>query len=258
MYNSVDKIYVSCIFDKNRKQAEEWECHNAIIGGSGYDLDTTLPTEIDTIIPRINFGFVTRGCNRNCEFCIVHRKEGNVHKVADIDDIWDGKSANITLLDNNILFDKQIFTDTVEFAIKNNITIDFNQGLDFRLLDDDVCKLLKSMKHTYYRFAFDDIKYLSQVEKAIDLLHKHNIKHSVWYVIVGFNSNINDDLTRLEYLKQRDERPYVMRYQSVSNNKQYTMLARWVNQRHLFMKKSFQEFVKMDNNYITNNMEIEL
>jgi hypothetical protein len=243
--NAVDKIYVSCVFTENRQSALDWQVYNAEIGGSGVDIEKKLPDYIESITPRINFGFVTRGCNRNCAFCIVTKKEGNVHKVADIDDIWDGKSKNITLLDNNILFDKQTFFETVKFAITKNISIDFNQGLDFRLLDDDVCTILKKMRHKEYRFAFDDPQYLPGVEVAIKLLNKHSLNRSIWYVLVGFNSTFEEDLSRLEYLKKMDQRPFVMRYESVKHDPKYILLARWVNQRQMFMKKTFEQFSKM-------------
>ena len=65
-----DKIYVSCVFEKNKKQCETWGTR-AEIGGSGYDINSKLPEEIENIKPRINLGFTSRGCIRNCKFCIV-------------------------------------------------------------------------------------------------------------------------------------------------------------------------------------------
>ena len=97
-----DKIYVSCVFTKNRHKAEQWE-GKAEIGGSGYNLTTTLPPEIENIKPHINLGFTTRGCIRNCEFCIVPKKEGKIRIVGELLDLWDGKAKDIAVLDNNIL-----------------------------------------------------------------------------------------------------------------------------------------------------------
>ena len=48
-----DKIYVSCVFTKNKRQCDFWQDY-AEIGGSGYSLDTQLPPEIDAVLPRIN------------------------------------------------------------------------------------------------------------------------------------------------------------------------------------------------------------
>ena len=76
-----DKVYVSCVFSKNRHLAEEWE-GRAEIGGSGYSLSKELPPEIEAVRPKINFGFTTRGCIRNCPFCIVPEKEGKFRVAA--------------------------------------------------------------------------------------------------------------------------------------------------------------------------------
>lgn len=62
-------------------------CVNAdeiIKGGTGYGLENKLPAEIETIYPDYGlypkfkeaYGFLTRGCPRNCGFCIVSKKEG--------------------------------------------------------------------------------------------------------------------------------------------------------------------------------------
>jgi hypothetical protein len=65
-----DEIWVSSIFAYNRSLIPP-ECH---IGGSGVDLRTELPAEIEAVNPRQNYGFTTRGCIRNCPFCVVPRK----------------------------------------------------------------------------------------------------------------------------------------------------------------------------------------
>ena len=110
-----DKIYVSAIYTWSKDKCGEWE-GRAEIGGSGYDLKKTLPPEIENVRPRINMGFTTRGCVRRCPFCIVSEKEGGIRAVGDIYDIWDGRSKEVELLDNNILalpdhFEKNLGAD---------------------------------------------------------------------------------------------------------------------------------------------------
>lgn len=104
MATTADKVYVSCVFKKNKRLAEAYEVYsNAVIGGSGYDIKIKLPEEIENIKPRINYGFTSRGCNRKCGFCIVPEKEGREHVVGDLLDLWDGESKEVTVMDNNIL-----------------------------------------------------------------------------------------------------------------------------------------------------------
>ncbi|MBA7632384.1 hypothetical protein ES703_39930 [subsurface metagenome] len=125
-----DKIYCSSIFTFTDKS---YFIPDMIYGGSGFNLTTKLPKEIEKIKPHLNFGFTTRGCNRNCKWCVVPKKEGEIKIVGDLSDLWDSKSREIKLLDNNILFVPDHFKMICEQAIKNDLIIDFNQGLDARL-----------------------------------------------------------------------------------------------------------------------------
>jgi hypothetical protein len=58
--NNADKIYVSCIFPANKYKCQVYK-GKALIGGSGYDMYTKLPPEIDSIKPHINWGYTSRG-----------------------------------------------------------------------------------------------------------------------------------------------------------------------------------------------------
>ena len=107
---SVDLTYVSCVFTKNRSKCLEYENDPFVrIGGSGYDLSIKLPPEIEDEKPKINWGFTTRGCVRNCHFCFVPKMEGHIRVVGDIYDFWDQKSKLINVMDNNILALKDHF-----------------------------------------------------------------------------------------------------------------------------------------------------
>lgn len=141
--NYVDKIYVSSIFTCNINKTKYYEKYNAIIGGTGYNIHTKLSDEIDKLEPKINIGFTTRGCIRNCSFCFVPQKEGKIHIVGDLYNIWDKKSNFVTLLDNNITALENHFISILKQAQKENIKLDFNQGLDFRLLNENMISEMK-------------------------------------------------------------------------------------------------------------------
>ena len=247
MQNVCDKTYVSCIFDWNRKQAEQWE-GKAEIGGSGYSLEKTLPPEIEDIKPRINLGFTTRGCIRKCPFCIAWKKEPQFKREGSIYDIWDGKSKDIILLDNNPLADLEWFEYNCSILRKEKLRVDFNQGLDCRLLTEESIKLLKSISHIEYRFAFDDIKLKPQVEKALILLKQNGINRCNWYVLVGYNSTPEEDLERLNFLRDRKQNVYVQRYSYINGNKFHIVLARWANQHHIFQAMTYEQFIDRPEN----------
>lgn len=247
MRNIADKIYVSCIFTENKWKCKEWE-GEAEIGGSGYSLSVMLPYEIEQVNPKINIGFTTRGCIRKCPFCIVPEKEGNIMAVGNIYDIWDGKSKELTLLDNNILAQPEHFKLICSQLRKENIKVDFNQGLDCRLLNQDVIDELKTIRHEELRFAFDFVHLENSVLNAIKLLQKNDINRCCWYVLVGYNTTFEEDLYRLELLKEHNQRPYLQRYIDCYKDKKYIALARWVNQAHLFQGMTFQQFLDREEN----------
>lgn len=239
-----DKIYVSCIFERNKSKCGEWQ-DRALIGGSGYDLRITLPEEIEKIKPRINLGFTTRGCIRNCEFCIVPQKEGRIRVVGDLLDLWDGKSKDIILLDNNILALSKHFKLICKQAREKGIRLDFNQGLDCRLLNQEIVDELKSIRHKELHLAFDDLSYFDDVDKAITLLQKNGINRCTWFILTGFNTTLEEDIFRAKYLRSRNQNAYVMRYNN-SKRKDLIPLSRWVNNRAWFQAITWERFLELN------------
>ena len=239
---SYDKVYASSIFTFTKK---DWVPQGAICGGSGFDLTTTLPPEIEAVKPHLNFGFTSRGCIRHCAFCIVPQKEGMVNPVGDLLDLWDGEGKLITLYDNNILALPDHFRKIYCQARAYSLTLDFNQGLDHRLLTTENVKYLSAISHKEYHFAFDHPSYLKGVDRAIDLLQSEGINRCNWYVLVGFNTTFQEDLDRLNHLKERNQNGFVQRYK---RDRQYIPLARWANQHHIFQSMTFEQFLALPEN----------
>lgn len=238
-----DRIYVSCVFTENAEQCKEWERYDhASIGGSGYDLLRKLPVEIEDVKPHIDLGFTTRGCIRHCPFCIVPQKEGNFRIVGDLLDLWSGQCDKITLLDNNILADPIHFKMICKQARENSILVDFNQGLDHRLLTPEIVDELVTIRHREYRFAFDSVYYLSSVQDALQMLQSKGLRRSFWYVLVGYNTTYDEDRMRLDFLHSRDQTVFVQRYKKTKGN---LLLGQWANQHHLFKTITFEDFLKI-------------
>ena len=245
-----DKIYYSKIFNFTKKLDRE---DDMIVGGTGHNLTTTLPDDIEncdldySIYPECDYSmqFLSRGCIRKCKFCVVPEKEGYVHPVGDLLDLWDGKSKLITVLDNNILALPKHFKKICHQAQENKIKLDFSQGLDHRLLTADLAKVLKNIRHVEYRFSFDHPSYVKTVEKAINILKEQGIKRSQWYVLVGFDTTFEEDLFRLDFLRDLGQVVYVMRY---SRERIYIPLARWANQAHIFRAMDWKSFLEHKEN----------
>jgi len=243
-----DKVYISCIFTKNKYKCFDYEGDpKCLIGGSGYDLSVKLPEEIEKIKPHINLGFTTRGCIRRCSFCIVPKKEGKIHTVNDLLDLWDGKSKDVVLLDNNILASLKHFELICKQARENKIRLDFNQGLDYRLLNQEIIDELKTISHQELHFAFDNPEEINHIDKAINLLQKNNINRCNWLILTGFNTTFEQDLSRVNYLKSRNQNAYLMRYNG-KTTPELTALSRWVNNRAWFNGVTWEEFCNREEN----------
>lgn len=240
--NAFDVVYASSIF---RWTSKGYVNQNMIIGGTGFNLETQLPPEIEAVNPHLNYGFTTRGCIRHCPFCVVPQKEGSIRIVGDLYDLWDGKTSQITLYDNNILALPEHFTLICEQAKKERVELDFNQGLDYRLLTPEIVDILKSIKHHEYRLAFDEPAYIDGVEKAIRLLQSKGINRCLWYVLVGFDTTFQQDLDRLYFLKKHNQNAFVQRYRGDKKlGHEYITLARWANQHNIFQGMTYQQFLE--------------
>lgn len=262
MLGKTDKAYASCIFTKNRAVVENYKgLHpELIVGGTGYDLAVKLPREIDEMDPKINYGFTSRGCIRKCAFCLVHRAEGAIKVTGDIYDIWDGESETITLLDNNILALPEHFKLICRQLIYENLRVDFNQGLDIRLVSDHIADHLARLKFSkQLRFSFDSIGIEKQFRRGISRLKEASVRMSkiMAFVLVGFDSTPAEDLLRLEIIKECGVDAFIMVYQEgLARYPTYLReVARWVNQPHGFYKiMSFSDWTKIKGNEVEDDI----
>lgn len=192
--------YASCVFTWNAKR-KNGLYPDAIVGGSGIDLKAELPPEVEHIMPdyslypNIDFslGFTSRGCIRRCPWCIVPEKEGTIKPWARIYEFWNRRHRKITLLDNNLLASLN-WRQTMEDLIAEALEVDFNQGLDIRLVNEETVDYLKRVKTRKLRFAFDDVAYEKAFRRGIELLLESGIgsRNLEIYVLYGFGDDDTD------------------------------------------------------------------
>lgn len=261
IYDKPDLVYGCKVFNFTPDfEYYPLDCE-VIKGGSGYDLTTKLPDYIEHIYPDYDLydmgvydsknrklgeyamGFTTRGCIRKCKFCIVPEKEGLVNKVADIYEFWKGQKF-MMLLDNNLTANNEYFETTIKQLIQGKIKVDFNQGLDIRLIDDDKAKLLSKVKlWKQIHFAFDNVKTESQVRKGIETLTKHmSPSRIMFYVLIGFDSTHEEDLYRVELLRSLNIDPFVMPYNK--SDPYQKNFSRWVNHKAIWKTVTWEDYRK--------------
>jgi len=242
---SYDKIYASKVFfDSNKGYLR----NDMIIGGSGYNLTLKLSHEIEHIYPDYDLynckhamGFITRGCIRKCGFCIVPRKEGYIRKNADLSEFCK-EQEKVMLLDNNILAYENHMEELIKLQDSNK-KIDFNQGLDIRLINEENANILRKIKiWKSIRFALDDPKLIPIVEKKFVLLKNLGFSTSTFffYVLIGYNTTEKEDFERVEFLKQYKCSIFIMPYKKTFYTQKF---ARWVN-RMFYKYETFQEYLQ--------------
>lgn len=248
-----DLTYISCVFTKNRLNAIKECCdtRNGIaFGGSGLSTAFNLSPVIEYSRPdydlypsEYSMGFTTRGCIRNCEFCIVRMKEGAFRRNQHIEEFHDFRFKSCKLLDNNILADVDWFFENTDWAIDNNVKLDITQGMDIRLMTPEIAQRLKRVKFVdqQMRFAFDDPYIIRRVEEGIQMLKDAGIntrRNVSFYVLAGFNGD-NTAHQRCKILRDLRCNSFVMMYEETQELK---ALARWANRRQLYWSMNFDEY----------------
>lgn len=252
-FEHYDRVYMSKIFTFTPDFPYCFNADEVIKGGTGYGLYNKLPSEIENIYPDYGlypefkeaYGFLTRGCPRNCEFCIVGKKEGLCsHKVADLDQFWNGQKT-IKLLDPNLLAYKEHIS-LLQQLVDSKAKIDVTQGFDVRLINDKNIELIKRMKIDCIHFAWDNPKddlldKFKYVQSELNL----PIRKLKAYVLTNFNTTFEEDLFRVYALRDIGIDPYVMIYNKDTAPQQIRHLQRWCNNKIIFRScENFENYRK--------------
>ena len=272
-----DKVYCSVLFSWNKDKAAVLKDYyeNIEFGGTGWNIKKTLPEEIERctpdydlypleeiyrrtcggigkkstklkkamIIKNMGLGFTSRGCCRKCHFCLVPRKEGKLRQVAEVKDIINpGSGSNVvTLLDNNLTADPYALDKLKE--IKDlGLTVDISQGIDIRLINEDLARALSEVRHLRsLHYAWDLPDHEESVINGINLLSRFiKTRRHMCFMLVGFNSSFEEDMYRFRRLVELKVDPYIMVYNKKPDIR-LKHFARWVNGR-IYKKCSWDEY----------------
>lgn len=267
-----DIVYLSKVFSFSEDFDYFIDADQIVKGGSGYCIslvngkevfdkskDKDLPYEIEHIYPDYSlygitdtaYGFLSRGCPRGCSFCHVEAKEGRAsRKVADLKEFWNGQK-NIVLSDPNILACRE-WKDLLQQLIDSKAWVDFNQGLDIRLMTEEKAEMLKRIKTKDLHFAWDRYQDKDKILPKFQMfkgITGKNERNLIVYVLCNFDTTLEQDLERIYTLRDMGYWSYVMLYDKENIPQGHTLrkLQRWVNNRFVFAKcKTFEEYMKKE------------
>lgn len=248
-----DIVYRSKVFTYTNDYQYYINSKEIISGGTGYNYSVKLPFEVEHFMPDYSlynetkaYGFLTRGCPNNCSWCIVPQKEGKLVKNSDINEFWNGQKE-VILLDNNVLASEHGLKQ-IEKIIDLKVKIDFNQGLDARIIADSksIAELLSKVKWIrYIRLACDHKNQIPFIEKALENLNLYGIKNYKIFVYM-LVKEIDDALLRARFLKNKGCSPFAQPYRNFETKKEPAKelknLARWVNHKAIFQSVDFLDY----------------
>ena len=265
----MDKVYMSKVFSFTPDY--EWciDADEIIKGGSGYcielvdgkeiyhkDRDNQLPQEIEHIYPDYSlypeytqdtaYGFLTRGCPRGCSFCHVEAKEGRCsYKVADLSEFWRGQKK-IVLQDPNILACPD-HMELLQQLADSKAVVELNQGIDIRLVNDSNLKLLQQIRLDNIHFAYDRWQDKDIIEPRLRAFieqtgYNRGKGHTMCYILVNFDTTIEQDIHRIQFCRELNISPYPMIYDKEHCDPVYKKLQRWCNNFIFWNVPKFEEY----------------
>jgi len=265
-----DILYMSKVFNFSPDDLTCYDADEIIRGGTGYDINSKLPDEIDRLQPDYSiypnvpkdtaYGFLTRGCPNKCKWCVVPRKEGGVRPYMDVDEIAIDGRRKLVLMDNNILAAGDYCMEQLEKIIERGYRVDFNQALDARLVTDDIAKLLAKVKwldNNRIRFGCDTHGQIAECERAMNLINKHGFTGQ-YFLYTMLTSDFKESYERIVYwwIRTQETRanhqgryiyPHAQPYRDPDNPHHIIPqwqkdLAGWVNKKAHFVAHSFEDF----------------
>ena len=250
MFGQYHRVYKSKIFTFTPDEPTDWHCE-VIKGGTGYDIRSRLADEIESstlmdysIYPQYQFSiqFFSRGCLRSCPFCLVREKDGYIHPVEPVELNPNGKW--IEVLDNNFFANTE-WKSAIQYLLKAQQPVNLH-GVDVRIMDEEQAYWLNRLHLRRSIHIAWDLPQIDLTDKLREVTRYIKPYKLMCYILIGFNSTVEQDIYRIERCRELGIKPYVMPYRDFQNKEQPTQyakdLAQYVNKPMIFKSCRFADF----------------
>lgn len=177
--------------------------------------------------------FSQRGCIRKCPYCAVPIIEPSVTARKSITQLVDIERGHrkVILWDNNILaspFRQDIFEELQALGSELGIEVDFNQGLDARLITGQVAASLRKLRMRFVRMAYDVSGVRKAVGRAIQHLKEAGFqgRRIIVYVLYNYKDSPEGFLGRVRDLLEWGVVAYPMRYEPINSLRKNSFVSR--------------------------------
>ena len=253
-FTHYDRVYKSKVFTFTPDFDTVINADEIVTGGTGYKDFGVLPPEVEACPPDYGLypswkpaiGFLSRGCCNTCSWCIVPRKEGGIRPAATWEEIKRPDSRQIILLDNNVLASDHGL-EQIDRMGREKVWIDFNQGLDARLITPETARMLARLHGIrFIRLACDTSEMLPVIRQAVSYLKEAGVSPSrFWaYALVR---DVEEGHRRVLALREMGVEPFAQPYRDYDGGEpsaEQMAFARWVNRKLLFKSCSWEEYQK--------------
>jgi hypothetical protein len=219
------------------------------------------------------YAFCSRGCPLGCNFCGVKDFEGrNTRIIPNWKEQLDYSKKYWVFMDNNPLSlptesREDLFSLLKEHCSGQRLNesrkireCSFDSGFDFRRIDKETIRLIKGLRLSSIKLAWDKVGYEDQFVSALRMLQEafpHVSKRGMYeqfqvYVLYNHEDTLEDTLYRINKLYHEYRVfPTAMRYQPFGSmiykdyldpnwtSENAVDIARWANKRAVFMSTSF-------------------
>lgn len=232
-------VYASCIFTKTKPALELFKSNfpSSVIGGTGTDSNATVKDFIPYIGNEVSYrnypkfqasiGFLQRGCRMKCKFCVVPQKEGKPYYYQSVNQLYRGFPfpRELHLLDNDF-FGVPDWKQHISDIRQGNFKVCFNQGINVRLINDEIAEALTTVKYFDMKFkhrriytAWDNLNHEKAFFNGVKKLIAAGINpnHIMAYMLIGYDPE--ETMERIQYRTKKMINWGIKPYPMVFNDK---------------------------------------